>query len=150
MVWCCVVLCGVVVLGMRKNPPCVRSKRLRVYRENAPCERFSGYTRRRLERTHGDVLNLHMERREVAVLFSSLFPLLSSLSSLSATMTMITRPVGSLCVHTALTCLSVGVRVFWLIPCRANMFASCKKQTCSHHARNNCPGFTMKASRHLE
>ena len=43
-------------------------------------------------------------------------------------MTLITRPVGSLCVHTALTCESVGVRVLWRIPCRANMFASCKKQ----------------------
>ena len=32
--------------------------------------------------------------------FSSLFPLLSSLSPLSATMTIITRPVGlSLCTH---------------------------------------------------
>ena len=28
-------------------------------------------------------------------------------------MTLITRPVGSLCVHTALTCESVGVRVLW-------------------------------------
>ena len=28
--WCCVVLCGVVRLGMRKTPPCVDSKRLRV------------------------------------------------------------------------------------------------------------------------
>ena len=51
-----------------------------------------------------------------------------SLLSLSATMTLITRPVGSLCVHTALTCLSVRVPVLWLIPCLANMFVSCKKQ----------------------
>ena len=64
-----------------------------------------------------------------SLLFSlSLFPLLSSFSSLSATMTMITRPVGSLCVHTALTCLSVRVPVLWLIPCLANTFVSCKKQ----------------------
>ena len=62
--------------------------------------------------------------------FSSLFPLLSSLSSLSlsATMTMITRPVGSLCVHTALTCRCVRVPVLWPIPCWPNMFLSCKKQ----------------------
>ena len=30
-------------------------------------------------------------------------------------MTMITRPVGSLCVHTALTCESVGVRWKWVM-----------------------------------
>ena len=71
---------------------------------------FSGYTRRRPERTHGGVLNLHTEGFSAfSSLFSSLFlfilslalfPLLSSLSSLSATMTMITRPVGlSLCTH---------------------------------------------------
>ena len=48
----------------------------------------------------------------VLFLFSlpSSFSSLSSpfFSSLSVTMTMITRPVGSLCVHTALTCESVG------------------------------------------
>ena len=57
--------------------------------------------------------------------FSSLsfsLSLLSShscrLSPLSATMTMITRPVGlSLCAHTALTCQRVRVPVLWLIPC---------------------------------
>ena len=52
-------------------------------------------------------------------------------------MTMITRPVGSLCVHTALTCESVGVRVplahslsgeHVRIMQEINMFASCKKQ----------------------
>ena len=51
-----------------------------------------------------------------------------SLSPLSATMTMITRSVGSLCVHTSLTCLSVGVSGSWPIPFWPNMFASCKKQ----------------------
>ena len=106
MVWFCVVLCGVVRLGMRKTPPCVRSKRLRV------CGRFPG--------THGGVLNAHTEAFSAfsvflalslssfclsfflfsfplfsSLLFSlSLFPLLSSISSLSATMTMITRPIG--------------------------------------------------------
>ena len=34
---------------------CVRSTRLRVYRQHACCR----YTRRRVERTHDDVLNLH-------------------------------------------------------------------------------------------
>ena len=66
VVWCCVVLCGVVRLGMRKTPsvcrfkktpPCVRSRRLRVYRGNArmfnTCGRFPG--------THGGVLNAHTE-----------------------------------------------------------------------------------------
>ena len=36
VVWCCVVLCGVVRLGMRKTPPCVDSKRLRVYVQHVP------------------------------------------------------------------------------------------------------------------
>ena len=62
----------------------------------------------------------------VLFLRSLLSALLSPL--LSVTMTMITRPIGSLCVHTALTCESVGVRGLWLIPCLANMFATCKKQ----------------------
>ena len=101
------------------------------------------HTRRRLERTHGGVLNLHTERFSAFSVFlalslsfllslslllflcsllSCLLSLLSLsspslLSSLSATMTMISRPVGSLCVHTALTCDPVG-------------------RTCSHHARN--------------
>ena len=45
-----------------KPPPCVRSRRLRVYRENARVSNaFSRYTRRRLERTHGGGLNLHTE-----------------------------------------------------------------------------------------
>ena len=57
-------------------------------------------------------------------------------------MTMITRPVGSLCVHTALTCLSVKVPVLRSIPFLANMFTS--------YARNNCPGITVHASCHLE
>ena len=107
---------------------------------------FCQYTRKRFEPTHGDVLNLHTMRREGVLLLSLSRPLFSSFfflssvvlfirflslslfSSLSVAMTMITRPVGSLCVHTALTCLSVRVRVLWPIPCRANMFASCKKQ----------------------
>ena len=185
-VLCCVVMCGVgagvgaqcvvcgvcgvrcvvcVWLGLArgktpvcrfKMSPCVGSKRIRVYRQNArtcaTCARFAS--------THRSVLNVHTEtfltytrrgrrgegggfsshcfslpfylslvRRSLSLLsFSSLFPLLSSFSSLSATMTMITRPVGSLCVHTALTCLRIRVPVLWLIPCLANTFVSCKKQ----------------------
>ena len=87
-------------------------------------------TRRRFEPGHGDVLNLHTERREVRGSLISLVPSLSSLlsfspllllslfrrslpafsfsfssfshsSSLSVTMTVITRPVGSLCTHSS-------------------------------------------------
>ena len=72
-VWCVCVAC-VARLGTRKKK-CASSKRLRVsvknasvYRQNArmlnTCARFAGYTRRRLEPTHGDVLNLHTGRRE--------------------------------------------------------------------------------------
>ena len=66
MLWCGVVLCGVVRCGAPcgkpsvcrfKTPPCVRSRRLRVYPENArmfnTCARFPG--------THGGVLNAHTE-----------------------------------------------------------------------------------------
>ena len=113
-----------------KTPACVQHKRA-----------FCQYTRRRFERTHGGVWNSTLGGASLSLSscplfrrslpsFSSLRSLLSSLLSplLSATMTMITRPIGSLCVHTALTCESVGVRGLWLIPCLANMFASCKKQ----------------------
>ena len=157
-VWCLWCVCGVVCVvcvwrGLArgkpfvcslKTSPCVGSKRIRVYRQNArmcsTCARFAS--------THGSVLNLHTETKKPthgkegrgvgwgfssllfssllfssllfssllfssllfssllfssllfsSLLFSSLFPLLSFLSSLSATMTMITRPVGSLCTH---------------------------------------------------
>ena len=131
----CVCCLCVARLGTRKTTVC-RSKK------TSPCVG-----------SHGDVFNLHAGRREgrwgeeggggsllslslfpshflslPSFSLSSLFPLLSSLFSLSSTMTMITRPVGSLCVHTALTCLSARVPVLWLIPCLANMFVSCTKQ----------------------
>ena len=53
-VWCvCFVWCGVWRgLARRKNPPCVDSKRPRVYRHHA-----HGNTRGRFERTHGDVFS---------------------------------------------------------------------------------------------
>ena len=71
---------------------------------------------------------------------SLLTSLLSALCSpLSATMTMVTRPVGSLCVHTALTCLSVRVRGLRSIPCLAKMFASCTKQLSWYNYANLVP-----------
>ena len=138
---CC--LC-VARLGARKNTPvrrfktlpCVPAKHAHVFNMRAFCP----HTRKRFEPTHVE------EGREkgfssLSRPFSlSLFLLLSlfrrslhsfsffSFFSLSATVTMITRPIGSLCEHTALTCLSVRVPVLWLIPCLANMFVSCKKQ----------------------
>ena len=125
-VWCvcvCFFVCGVwcVECGAENLPvcrfktfPCVGSKRLRLYRQNArmlnTCARFDG--------THGGILNLHTGRLSLSPLllsFSRPFFFLSLpsyfsrspsllsflLSSLSATMTMITRPVGSLslCKH---------------------------------------------------
>ena len=72
-----------------------------------------------------------------SLLFSPLFR--RSLFFLSVTMTMITRPVGSLCVLTALTCESVGVCVLWPIPCRPNMFASCKKKLSSYTCASLVP-----------
>ena len=102
----CVVWCGAAwhaenpAVCRFKTPPCVLGKRPHVLDMRA----FSGYTRRRLERTHGGVLNLHTEGLSAfsvflalsllsvcpsfflfsSLLFSlSLFPLLSSLSSFS-------------------------------------------------------------------
>ena len=89
------------------------------------CGRFAG--------THGGPLSLSSRpffflSSVVLFLRSLLSSLLSSRLSLSATMTMISRPVGSLCIHTALTCQGVRVRGLRSIPCLANMFASCKEQ----------------------
>ena len=106
----CVVAAAVVVCCVVWKKPCVGSKRLRVYQQNArmcsTCARFAS--------THGDVLNLHTGRREgvwgegsllslslFPFLFLSsfvlfLFPLLSSLSSLSVTTTMF-----ALCAHSS-------------------------------------------------
>ena len=127
---------------------------------------FCTYTRKRFERTHGGVWNLHMECLSLSplllsfsrpffflsslVLFLRSLPLLSSLlsslfsllfSSLPATMTTITRQVGSLSlsVHTALTCQSVRVRGLRSIPCLANMFASCKEQLSWHNCASLVP-----------
>ena len=139
-VWCVVCLLVCVCRGdvcissclAPKRLPCVRSKRSRVYLQNARVTKDTG------------VLNVHTRTfstytRERLSLFSSRVSLLSCLplsssrvsslcfSSLSVTMTMITRPVGSLCSHKALTCQSVKVHGPWPIPCWPNMCASCKK-----------------------
>ena len=66
---CCVSWCGVcavcVVVRHWKKPPCVRSKRPRVYRHHAPmCFNMCAWcrhTRGRFESTHGDVLHGHTE-----------------------------------------------------------------------------------------
>ena len=154
-----------------KTSPCASSKRFRVCQQNARMlnmRAFCRYKRKRFEPTHGHVSNPHTERRKgekggslpsLSRPFSLYLFLLLSLfrrslhsfsfsfsspslfSSLSVTMTMITRPVGSLCVHTALTCQSVRVRgpwpIPWPIPCWPNMFGSCKKQL----SWQNCASF---------
>ena len=62
----CVVVCGVAhreKVCRFKTPPCVRSKRLRVYQHHAHMcyhmRAWCRYTRGRFERTHGGVSNLH-------------------------------------------------------------------------------------------
>ena len=145
MLWCCVFCwwCGVVRLGMRKTSPCVDSKRLRVCVQDASvCTGqtpawtthagvFSVHTER-FESTHGGAFRLlSLSLLSVCPSFSS--PLLSSplFSSLPLSRNDDNDHSSSqlsLCVHTALTCLSVRVPVLWLIPCLANMFVSCKKQ----------------------
>ena len=134
-----------------KTLPCAPAKRAHVFNMRAFCrhtrKRFEPDTRRRFEPTHGEeggrwggsllslsrpfslslFLLLSLFRRSLHS-FSFSFSSLPLLSSLSVTMTMITRPVGSLCVHTALTCQSVRVHRLWPIPYWPNMFASCKKQ----------------------
>ena len=73
VVLCCVVLCGVCVvwcvarLGTQKQPPCVDSKRPRVYRHHAHiCYHMCAwclYTRGRFESTHGGFLDGHTGER---------------------------------------------------------------------------------------
>ena len=133
-VWCvvcvgvCVGVVSVVSVGgaawHAENPVC-RFKNASVCTGNT---RTCWNTRARVAGTHGSVSNVHTEAfwtytRSVSLSFLSLlslflslssflflrslpsFSFLSSLfSSLSVTMTMISRPVGSLCVRTALTC----------------------------------------------
>ena len=71
--------------------------------------------------------------------FSSLFPLLSSLSSFSATMTMITRPIRlSLCTHGSglSECQSAWT---WAHSLLAELFASCKRQLSWHRCASLVP-----------
>ena len=79
-VWCvvlccvvlCVVWCGVVWcvarLGTQRKPPCVDSKRPRVYRHHAHMcyhmRAWCRYTRGRFESTHGGFLDGHTGERE--------------------------------------------------------------------------------------
>ena len=140
-----------------KTSPCAGSKRFRVYQQHADmfytCGHVAG-THKSVWNRHTETFRTRREGGRggfsslslVPSLFLSTFFFLSSVvlfirslsllsfllsslfSVLSATMTMITRPVGSLCVHTALTCQSVRVHGPWPIPCWPNMFAACKKQ----------------------
>ena len=80
---------------------------------------FSRHTRERL----GQTVCLSLS------LFLSL-SLVGSFFLFSMTMTMIARPVGSLCTQSP----RARGHVPWLIPCRAIMFASCKKQL----SKNSC------------
>ena len=139
VVWCGVVYVWCVWCGTLKTPPCVRSRRLRVYVQHMRA--FSEYTRRRFESTHGGVsVSFLLSHLSVCPFSSPLFSSLFFLSSLlSVTMTMITRPVGSLCVHTALACECVRVRGLRSIPCLANMFVSCKKQLSWHNCARLVP-----------
>ena len=180
--WCCGVLCCVVCVwcvvcvcvvwrGLArgkapvcrfKKSPCVGSKGLRVYRQNARmCS-----TCARLARTHGGLLNLHTGGLSLSLsLFLSSFLIslvLSSFSLLSfssfvlfsfsfSALFSLVFPLSnddnghsssrlSLSLYnTALTCLSVRVRGLWPILCWLNMFASCKKQLSWHSCANLVP-----------
>ena len=143
----------------RGKPPCIGSKRLRVCTgKSRACVQHA-----RVLHVHTEAfLNLHTASLSISLLSSSLssflpflflrslpsyfsrsLSLLSSLlSSLSSTMTMITRQVGSLslCKHGSDLPVSecVGRCPFHV------------GRTYSHHARNNCPGITVQTSCHLE
>ena len=127
--WCvlCVrrgVCCVWRGLARGKNPPCVGSKRIGVYRQNARMLNTSAC----FANTHGDVLNLHTGGSSSPSLFLSSFLLslflrtflflflwLSSLlSSPLSSDDNVTRPVGSLSLqNTALSCLRA--RLPWAV-----------------------------------
>ena len=116
---CCVLLCVVRFFLSGTE------KRSRVYVQNAPVctfktpashwtRAFSKYTRKRFERSHGSVLNVHtgesLSPRVSLLSYVSFFlsrslsarlslSLVGSLCLFSITMTMIASPVGSLCTH---------------------------------------------------
>ena len=117
---------------------------------------FSKYTQRRLERTHGGVLNLYTVGVSTFSLFFSIWPLLifhplslssslfrfffsSLLSSLSATMTMINGQVNSLCTHgsdffvvfsCSMCCLRCVVGCRRCVGCCVGMTVQKKKNVC--------------------
>ena len=130
--WCgcgCVVVSAFLLVLHFKTLPCVRSKRSRVYFQNASVTQDTGvlmahtgafwtYTRKRFEGSRSLALFLSLPLfsclslpSHVSLfclsLCSSLFPSLLSLYPISSTMTMIARPDGSL---------------------SGDLFASCKKQ----------------------
>ena len=69
--------------------------------------------------------------------FSSVVLFMRSLSLLSSLLSSLVQ--SALCVHTALTCLSVRVPVLWLILCWPNMLASCKKQLSRYYCASLVP-----------
>ena len=130
----CVVCRGDVCVSSCLAPktlPSVRSKRSRVYFSKRPCHKGHG----RFERTHESVFNVHtgasLSLLSCLPLSCSRVFLSLSFSSLSVTMTMITRPVGSLRTHNF--DLPQGPECKGRGPFPVGL-------TCSHHARNNCLG----------
>ena len=142
VVYCCV--CCVYGAAWHAEKPRVRSKRLRVSVQNASAcagqkracvARFAGTHGSVFEPTHGDVLNLHTGKREgggrsllslvpfslpsfspfVHFLFLVSFSLLFSFSNNENDHS---SSRFSLCTHGS----------------------DLPGRTCSHHARNNCPG----------
>ena len=162
-VWVCgcvlvlwVWVCAFLLVLHFKRPPCVRSKRSRVYFPNAPVctfktpashwkRTFSRYTRERFDRTYGSVLNVHTGALFLCVSLSSLM-CLSSHTSLchfsSFFLYLLSIPFKK--IHWSLVQLALSlytrpwlassarVRGPWPIHCRASMFASCKKQSSCH------------------
>ena len=119
-VWC-VLARGKPLVCRFQTPPCVRSKRFRVYRQNdrvildsvvlpVHTEAFSMYTRKRFEPTHGEegggvhFFSLSIFRRLFLFSLSPLSSLSSSLSSLSPSLSAIfdndhSSSRLSLCTH---------------------------------------------------
>ena len=64
---CAVCVCIVLCCGTQKKPPCVNSKRPRVYRHHAHMcyhmRAWCRYTRGRFESTHGGFWDGHTEER---------------------------------------------------------------------------------------
>ena len=132
----CVVCRGDVCVSSCLAPkvlPCVRSKRSRVHFQDARVTKDTG-----VSNVHTRAFSTYTRERE-SLLLSRLSPLVSpslffsylSFSSLSVTITMIARPVGSLCTHSSDLPKGPGCKGRGPVPVGL---------TCSHHARNNCLG----------